>query len=116
MQTGMKICGALAVIATAAAIVILLMDWQAAQGTGFHATSAGELWHRIDAASLNLTQAVTERYVSPALWSGVILPLLLAPAWAVALGKAGFFALIALILHRLSRARETGQPNQPRTG
>ncbi len=43
----------------------------------------GTLWAKIDIASLNLIQAVIQRYVWPWLWDGVILNLLLLPAWAV---------------------------------
>ena len=95
-----------------AAIIILFMDWQATQGTAFQATRAGELWHQVSPTGLNLTQAIIERYISPALWSAVMLPLLLAPVWVVALGKAGFFALLALILHRLGGTRATKTPDR----
>ncbi len=43
----------------------------------------GELWAKIDIASLNLVQAVIQRYIVPELWDGVIQPILLFPAWAV---------------------------------
>ncbi len=43
----------------------------------------GELWAKIDIASLNLVQAVVQRHIWPFLWDGVILNLLLLPAWAV---------------------------------
>ncbi|HAM48770.1 MAG TPA: hypothetical protein DCO73_13640 [Alphaproteobacteria bacterium] len=113
MRTGTKICGAVAVIFIAAMVVTLLADWQAGpQGAAYHATTAGELWHKAHAPSLNLTQAITERYISPALWSAVMLPILLAPVWVVALGKAGFFALLAVILHLSGRRRD---PTQAKT-
>ncbi len=48
----------------------------------------GALWAKIDLASLNLIQAVIQRYVWPWLWDGVIVNLLLLPAWAV-LGVPG---------------------------
>ena len=43
----------------------------------------GALWAKIDIASLNLVQAVVQRDIWPWLWDGVILPILLFPAWAV---------------------------------
>lgn len=46
-------------------------------------TAAGELWFRLDSSSLNLTQAVVQRYVAPWLWDPAIVTVLLAPAWAV---------------------------------
>ena len=48
----------------------------------------GELWAKIDIASLNLVQAVIQRYVSPWLWDVVILNIILLPAWLV-LGVPG---------------------------
>lgn len=112
MRTGTKICAAAAVIFIAATVAMLLIDWHGTQqGAASHAMTTGELWHRLHTPSLNLTQAITERYISPALWSAVMLPILLAPVWVVALCKAGFFALLALILHRLParQKRPTGQ-------
>lgn len=55
----------------------------------------GELWFRIDAGSLNLMQAVTQRYVHPALWDPVAITILLWPAWAVFGGLAAIFLLLA---------------------
>ncbi|MHA1569749.1 MAG: hypothetical protein ACTSXZ_09775 [Alphaproteobacteria bacterium] len=43
----------------------------------------GRLWASIDRPSLNLTQAVVQRYILPELWDYLILPLLLAPLWLV---------------------------------
>jgi len=43
----------------------------------------GALWAKIDIGSLNLIQAVVQRYVWVWLWDGIIIKLLLMPAWAV---------------------------------
>ncbi len=43
----------------------------------------GQLWYEIDPSSLNLFQAMTERYASPLLWDPVIVSLLLCWAFAV---------------------------------
>jgi hypothetical protein len=45
--------------------------------------SLGELWGRYSAASLNLVQAIVQRYLFPALWDPVLVTLLLLPAWIV---------------------------------
>ncbi len=45
--------------------------------------SLGELWGRLSAASLNLVQAIVQRYLFPALWDPVLVTLLLLPAWFV---------------------------------
>jgi len=50
----------------------------------YRASALGERWHQWDAPSLNLLQAIVERYLLPQLWSHVLLPLLLAPAWMIA--------------------------------
>ncbi len=65
-------------VATAGHEVIASLD------TGHYDRLAfGELWAKIDIASLNLVQAVIQRYVWVWLWDGVILNLILLPAWAV---------------------------------
>ena len=47
----------------------------------------GELWFRLDQAmgtgSLNISQAIIQRYISPWLWGGVFQNVLIAPAWLV---------------------------------
>ncbi len=53
------------------------------QSGGYRSFAFGELWAAIDRGSLNLIQAVIQRYVAPWLWEQVVLPLLLAPAWLV---------------------------------
>jgi hypothetical protein len=58
----------------------------------------GQLWYELDRSSLNLVQAVIQRYVSPFLWDRIILSFLLCWASAVLVG------LGALVLV-LSRAR-----------
>lgn len=45
--------------------------------------SLGELWGRVSSASLNLVQAIVQRYLFPALWDPVLVMLLLLPAWIV---------------------------------
>ncbi len=60
----------------------------------------GKLWFIIDPPSLNLAQAVVERYLLPALWDPIILFLLQRPAWLV-FGLPG----VALLLIFRSRRR-----------
>ena len=68
--------------------------WQYAQGAGqsIHLAAAGELWYRLSPGTLNLTQAVTQRYVLPELWDPVLLTALLWPACLV-LGVPGLVLL-----------------------
>jgi len=59
--------------------------------------TAGEVWFRIDPFSLNLAQAVIQRYLTPWLWDPAIVTVLLGPAWLV-LGLPG------VLFSRLGRA------------
>ena len=56
--------------------------------------AAGELWYRLDVSSLNLVQAITQRYLHPVLWDPVIAGILQWPAWSL-LGAPGAALLIA---------------------
>jgi len=81
------------------AAALLCAGWESVaslQAGQWTPTAAGELWFRIDSASLNLSQAVIQRYVAPWLWDPAIVTVLLAPAWLV-LGVPG------LLLARLGR-------------
>jgi hypothetical protein len=61
-------------------------------------TPLGRVWFDLDRFSLNLAQAIVERYVAAALWQSAIGPALLQPGWVVfpALG-AGCLALSRLL-------------------
>jgi hypothetical protein len=59
--------------------------WGVAHGAGFQPEALGQLWYALDPGSLNLLQAVTQRYVAAALWDNGIVWLLLQPAFVVAL-------------------------------
>jgi hypothetical protein len=61
----------------------------------------GELWFKLDVGSLNLVQAVVERYIWPPLWDPVIASVLQIPA-------ALFFAVPAVILAALCHFRRRG--------
>jgi hypothetical protein len=50
--------------------------------------SLGELWGHLNAASLNLVQAIEQRYLFPALWDPILVTLLLSPA-SLAVGVLG---------------------------
>ncbi|HLI10889.1 MAG TPA: hypothetical protein VKY65_04760 [Alphaproteobacteria bacterium] len=67
----------------------------------YHIIAAGELWYDLDRDSLNLMQAVIQRYIAPALWDDVMRPLLLLPAWLI-LGVPG---LVLVLLGRWRQAR-----------
>jgi hypothetical protein len=43
--------------------------------------SAGEVWYTLEPGSLNLSQAIVQRYLLPEIWEQVAVPLLLRPFW-----------------------------------
>jgi hypothetical protein len=66
---------------------------------GYAAIVVGELWFDLHVGSLNLAQAVVQRYLHPALWDTVVLWLLQLPVWLV-------FALPGLLLTIFCRSRK----------
>ena len=73
-----RILGWLFIAAALVVAAIALALWL--EGQNF-ALVAGQLWYQIDVDSLNLTQVVVQRYLHPALWDYVLLPLLQRPAY-----------------------------------
>ncbi len=65
---------------------------------GYAAIVVGELWFDLHVGSLNLAQAVIQRYLHPALWDPAIVWVLRLPAWLV-------FAVPGLALSILCRKR-----------
>lgn len=63
-------------------------------------TPLGKAWFDIHAASLNLVQALIERYASPTIWDPGIITLLQWPAWAVMAGLGIVLLFFARILRR----------------
>jgi hypothetical protein len=55
----------------------------------------GQLWYELDRSSLNLAQAVIQRYVSPFLWDRIVVAVLLCWAWAVLVGFGGVMLVLA---------------------
>ena len=58
-----------------------LISWLGAGSLVF--TAAGELWFNLHDGSLNLIQAVTQRYIFPQLWDPIAVTVLLWPAFLV---------------------------------
>lgn len=68
-----------------------------------HTVTIGEAWFVWHQGSLNLAQALVQRYVSPGLWDHVILPALLWPALPAAIALAvvaGALSAVLLIRRR----------------
>jgi hypothetical protein len=67
----------------------------AATSGSWRMIAAGELWYALDRGSLNLAQAITQRYLHPALWDPLVQSLLTWPAWSL-LGAPGVALVVAL--------------------
>lgn len=67
----------------------------AVQSGAWRMIATGEVWYALDVGSLNLVQAVTQRYVHPWLWDPMIQTALTWPAWSL-FGGPGIALLIAL--------------------
>ena len=75
-------------------------------GDGYRMGPFGEIWFRLDpmlgTASLNVSQAVVQRYVWAWLWEAVVQTILGLPAWAV-FGVPGIALLWIGLRRRRSR-------------
>ncbi len=106
-RVALRLIGALSLALGALA---LLSDLHiTGSGLNYRPVALGEYWHQWHAPSLNLLQAIVERYVLPQLWSYMLLPLLLAPAWIVAALKGA--VLIAVSYARIS-AHNAASPSR----
>ncbi|MEQ1890281.1 MAG: hypothetical protein ABL951_14050 [Alphaproteobacteria bacterium] len=73
-------------------------------GLAYRPIALGQYWHDWHAPSLNLFQAIVERYILPQLWTYGALPLLLAPAWIVVSFKGVLLAGISYVRISAHRA------------
>ncbi len=72
----------------------------AIEGGALRLRPMGEMWFTLSPATLNLVQAVVQRYLAPALWDDIILPILNWPT-VVVLGTPGL--LLVVLLRRRRR-------------
>ena len=74
----------------------LAHEVRSAAATGdYRVIPASELWFKAHVGSLNLAQAITQRYLHPTLWDPVIVSVLRWPLWSLA-GALGAFLLLAM--------------------
>ena len=73
--------------------------WQAAAEGEWQPQALGQLWFMLDSGSLNLTQAIVQRYLHPWLWDPALVQLLLWPVWVL----PGALAIILFLLCRRRR-------------
>lgn len=103
-----RISCVLALLCMLGAAGLLAWDLAAAGGEALRLRPLGEVWYQLDAGSLNLSQAVIERYVWPPLWDPGVITLLQVPAALLLAGLAGL--LLLLCLTRAARARRRVAP------
>ena len=83
----------------AAALALLGVEAiESLEAGAYQGLALGEVWYRLDAGSLNITQAVIQRYLHPALWDPVLITILQWPGWITAGAPGG--ALVALCRRR----------------
>lgn len=73
------------------ALVVMIISGNSQQ-------ALGSLWFGVHGDSLNLLQAVIQRYIHPQLWQLLLIPLLLLPVWINAVGAV----IISSMLYMLS--------------
>jgi len=56
---------------------------QAIANDGWQIFALGELWFKLDAQSINISQSSIQRYISPWVWEPMITSILLCPCWTI---------------------------------
>ncbi len=90
-----------AVLVAIAAADLLYELWIAVQAGEWRIVPAGEVWFTLHTASLNLVQAVVQRYLHPFIWDPLIAGFLQWPLWA-SFGGPGV-ALVTIFHRRRAR-------------
>lgn len=84
----------------AMAFIALVVDGvKSIAQSGLVLTSLGEGWFSLHPPSLNLTQAIIERYTFPFLWDPILLTIMLLPVWLI----FGLFGALFLYIGRRRR-------------
>ena len=76
-----RVIGWIALLAGAAVFVRDLLVW--VDTKHWAPIALGQLWYDLNRSSLNLVQAVVQRYIHPFLWDPIIVTVLLSWAFAV---------------------------------
>jgi len=87
-------------LATVALIAFVYDFISFAESGAYRVIPAGELWFNVHVASLNLIQAVIQRYVHPFLWDPIIATVLQWPLWSLLGAPAAI--LLAIVPNRRS--------------
>ena len=85
----------LAVTSLAVAVILAVVDaTRSIAASDLVLTPLGTSWFAVSPGTLNLAQAMVQRYVFPALWDPVIVTILTLPGFVVFLVLALLFAMI----------------------
>jgi|SRR5215472_1212944 len=91
-----RLIGWVAFLAGAAVLVRDVLVW--IDTKHWAPIALGQLWYELNRSSLNLVQAVVQRYIHPLLWDPIIVSILLSWAFAVLM-------ILGLLLLALFRKR-----------
>jgi hypothetical protein len=94
-----RVIGWMALLAGAAVLVRDLLVW--IDTKHWAPIALGQLWYDLGRSSLNLVQAVTQRYIHPFLWDPIIVSVLLCWAFVVLM----ILGLLLLLAFRRRNAR-----------
>ena len=94
-----RVIGWIALLLGAAVLVRDMLVW--IDTKHWAPIALGQLWYDLNHSSLNLVQAVTQRYIHPFLWDPIIVSLLLSWAFAILM----VLGLLLLVIFR-RRVRE----------
>jgi hypothetical protein len=95
-----RLIGWVAFLAGAAVLVRDVLVW--IDTKHWAPLTLGQLWYDLNRSSLNLVQAVVQRYIHPFLWDPIIVSILLCWAFAVLMV---FGALLLIVFRRPSPRR-----------
>lgn len=98
----------LAVMSLALAVILAVVDaTRSIAASETVLTPLGTSWFAVSPGSLNLAQAVVQRYLFPALWDPAIVAILTLPGFVV-------FLVLALLFYAIGRrpARRLGRPGR----
>ena len=97
-----RVVGWIVLLAGAAVLVRDLLVW--IDTKHWAPIALGQLWYELNRSSLNLVQAVVQRYIHPFLWDPIIVSILLSWAFAVLM-------ILGALLLFVFRRRNAGAPD-----
>ena len=87
-----RVIGWIALLAGSAVLVRDLLVW--IDTKHWAPIALGKLWYDLNRSSLNLVQAVVQRYIHPFLWDPIVVSILLSWAFAVLMILGALFLLV----------------------